>query len=419
MRAGSTGNRLGVRGSLIVVLAATAVACGGGSGPGGGAKEPASGEGSEGGDLSAQFERETEPAEKHAVKAPGAFVAMIEGKAPPKVERAEKSWSISVDAGFGGSELQCLVYDDVIDPGTAAYAMVKAAAKDVTFKSLAPYFLEPLDLEPIIGIRGLYHVERDGTLLAGDIKLAVLARSERPMACWHDAPGYAKSFARVTSQFAKSFQFQRTQPSPMRAELWATSLEGMPIGFGREGVYLVEDGTMRKVSLSARFLPAGPGEMAFEDEVQVLGYDKDGTLATGKYMSIENGETNLNIDVEKTKTGYNYVGTIQGKEVKGSFKTKTPVKVQRAVENKLKAVAKDKKKAKFEQWEYHPSLDASKGTLVTYEVTPESDGMTIVTSVGKRSATLKGDARGVVKQVLFAVGQRQLKVELLEEKGEL
>lgn len=418
MRAGSTGNRLGVRVSVVAAFTAMALACGG-SGGGSGAKEPETGEPGEAGDLSAQFERESEPAEKHAVKAPGAFTAMIEGKAPPKVERAEKSWSITVDAGFGGSELQCLVYDDVIDPGTAAYAMVKAAAKDVSFKALSPYFLEPLGVEPILGIRGLYHVERDGTLLAGDIKLAVLARSERPMACWHDAPGYAKSFARITTEFAKSFQFQRTQPSPMRAELWGTSLEGIPIGFGREGVYLLEDGTMRKVSLSARFLPAGPGEMAFEDEVQVLAYDKEGILATGKYMSIENGETNLNIDVEKTKAGYNYVGTIQGKEVKGSFKTKTPVKVQRSVENKLKAAAKNKKKSKFEQWEYHPSLDASQGTLVSYEVTPEAEGMTIVTSVGKRSATLKGDARGVVKQVLFAVGQRQLKVELLQEAGEL
>ena len=416
MRVASTGNRLGVRVS-VVALAFAGIACGG-SGAGGGAKEPEAGEQGESGDLTAQFEREAGPLEKHAVKAEGAFTATIEGKAPPKVERSEKSWSITVDVGWGGSELQCLVYDDVIDPGTAAYAMVKAAAKDVNFKALAPYFLEHLGLEPILGIRGLYHVERDGTLLAGDIKLAVLARSERPMACWHDAPGYAKAFARVTSEFAKSFQFQRSEPAPMRAELWAMTMEDVPIGFTREAAYLLEDGTLRKVSLGARFLPAGPGEMAFEDEVQVLAFDKDGTLATGKYMSIENGETNLNIDVEKTKAGYNYVGTIQGKEVKGSFKTKTPIKVQRAVENKLKAAGKNKKKAKFEQWEYHPSLDASKGTLVSYEVTPESEGMSILTSVGKRSATLKADPRGVVGQVMFGVGSRQLKLQLLEEAGE-
>jgi hypothetical protein len=411
------GNRLGVRVSVVVALGLLELACGG-AGSGGGAKEPADGEQGESGDLAAQFEREAGPLEKHPVKAEGAFTAMIEGKAPPKVERAEKSWSITVDVGWGGSELQCLVYDDVIDPGTAAYAMVKAAAKDVQFKALSPYFLEPIGLEPILGIRGLYHVERDGTLLAGDIKIAVLARSERPMACWHDAPGYAKAFARVTSELGKSFQFQRSLPNPVRAELWATSMEGMPIGFTRESAYLLEDGTLRKVSLGARFLPAGPGEMAFEDEVQVLGFDKDGTLSTGKYMSIENGETNLSIDIEKTKTGYNYVGTIQGKEVKGNFKTKTPIKVQRAVENKLKAAGKSKKKAKFEQWEYHPSLDAAKGTLVAYEVTPDSEGMSILTSVGKRSATLKADARGVVGQAMFSVGSRQLKVELLEEAGE-
>lgn len=383
-----------------------------------GGEQPAGGAQAEG-SVKEQFAREADPIQKQVVRAGDAFTAYIEARSAPKIERKGPAWNVTADVGWGGSSVQCFVYDEPIDTGTAAHTMLKAAAKGVTFKGLGPYFLDHLGLDPIVGIRGVYHVERNGTTMAGDLKLAVVPRSERPVMCWHDAPGYAKSFARLTTEFANSFQFKSTMPEPVRAELWTITLDGTPIGFSRDAFYRLADGNIRKTSLSARFLPIAPGEMAFNDEAEISTSDTDGALTAGRFIELENGESKLTIDVERTKWGYDYVGTSQNKEVKGSFKAKQPIKVRLAFDKKLRALGGKTKKARFEQWEYHPSLDVAKGSRVSYDVSSTADGMTIVSKLGSRSATLRATPRGIVKHVELAVGAKRVLVDLVEEKGEL
>lgn len=418
----NSGRKLGAPGRWIVVAPLLTLACAGANAAGSGPSNGAPGGGDSGtgnGDLKAQFEREAEPAQKHVVRGGDAFSAYIEAKSPPKVERKGPTWSVTADLGWGGGDVQCLVYDDVIDAGTAAHTMLKAAAKDVSFKGLAPYFLEHHGLDPVVGIRGVYQVVRNGTTLAGDFKLAVAPRMEHPVMCWHDAPGYAKSFARVTTEFAKSFEFKSNEPPHARGELWTLTLDGTPVGFSRDLFYQLEDGGVRSVTLSANFVPAAPGEMSFNDEAKIETLSKDGTLTTGRFITIENGESQLSMDVERTKAGYDYVGTVQNKEVKGHFKPKEPIKGQLTLEQKLRALGGKAKKAKFEQWEYLPSLDSAGGTRVSYEVTSAADGMTIETRMGNRGATLKATPRGVVKQAILALGAKKLQVDLVEAKGEL
>jgi hypothetical protein len=369
------------------------------------------------GNVKAKLEQEADPIGKQPVKGGDVFSAYIEAKSAPKVERKEQGFAVTTDLGWGGS-LECFVYDKVIDAGAAVNIMLKEAAKNVKFKYLSPYFVDHQGLDPIIAVRGIYQVEREGKTLAGDFKLMVVPRSEHPLMCWLDSPGYAKSFARVGAEFAKSFKFDSTRAAPTRGELWIVSLDGVPVGFSRDQTY-VHDGKVSSISLSARFIPAGPGEMSFEDEAQILTLDKDGEITTGRYVSAENGEPNYTIDIEHTKNGYNYVGTIQGKALNGSFKTKQPLKAQYAAQKKLKTLASSRKKAKFEEMEYDPSVDAQNGSLVTYEVTPEGDGMTIVSTTGHRGMTMKANGRGVVKQILLATGAKKIEANLVEESGEL
>jgi len=174
-----------------------------------------------------------------------------------------------------------------------------------------------------------------------------------------------------------------------------------------------------RIALSARFLPAGPGEMSFDDDAEIITMDKDGAIATGKYVSAENGETAYTIDIERTKAGYNYVGTIQGKAVNGSFKSKQPLRGHYAVELKLKGLAASKKKAKFEEMEYDPSVDAANPSKVSYEVAPEGDGMVVSSSLGQRGMTSKANGQGVVKQILLSSGSKKVQIDLVEESGGL
>jgi hypothetical protein len=370
------------------------------------------------GTVKEKLEQEADPIGKQPVRGGDTFSAYFEAKAPPTVERKEQGFSVRADLGWG-SPIECFVYDHVIDAGSAANIMLKEAAKNVKFKYLAPYFVDHQGLEPMVSIRGLYQVEREGKVFAGDFKLMVAPRSEYPIMCWLDSPGYAKSFARATSEFAKSFKFQSKRPAPTRGELWFVSVEGIPVGFSRETTFVQEGGKVMRIALGARFMPAGPGEMSFDDDAEVITMDKDGAIAAGKYVSAENGEPNYTVDVERTKTGYNYVGTMQGKSVSGSFKPKQPLKGHYAVEKRLKVMAAAKKKVKFEEMEYDPSVDVANGSKVEYEVTPEGNGFTVVSSLGRRGMTLKTNAQGVARQILLATGAKQIQIDLVEESGEL
>jgi len=368
--------------------------------------------------VAAQFARESEPIAKQLVKVDGTFTAYIEAKSPPKLKQAGQVVTVSVDLGWD-AEVQCYVYTQPIDAGGASHALLEAAAKAVKFKSVGPYFLDHHTLEPMLGIRGLYHVERDGTLLAGDFKLMAMPRSEHPVLCTHDGPGYAKSFQRVSTEFAKSFRFESEQPSPQRGELWAMTLDGTPAGFSRDTTYQLEDGKVRRLSLSARFITSAPGEMSFQDKADIVTCDKDGALISGKYLSLGNGQLEIEIDVSRSKTGYDYVGTIEGKKVTGSFKSKQPVTTRYAVERKFKALARAGKPAKFDQWEYTPSVDPIAASKVSYDMTPNDDGFNIVSTLAERSITLKANSHGVLRQGLVDLGSRKVQIDLVEEVGEL
>jgi len=246
-----------------------------------------------------------------------------------------------------------------------------------------------------------------------------MPRSEHPVVCTHDAPGYAKSFQRVSTEFAKSFQFKSEELTPSRGEFWTMTFDGMPVGFSRDTTYTLDDGKVRRLTLGARFLPTAPGEMSFEDEAEIVTSDTEGALVSGKYLLIQNGQLKHDIDVARTKTGYDYSGTVDNKKVTGSFGSKQAIKAPHATERKFKALARGGKQAKFEQWEYEPSVDAAAASKVSYDVTSVDDGMTIVSTLGGRSITLKANAHGVVREALFAVGTQQFQIDLVEEIGQL
>lgn len=369
-------------------------------------------------ELQQQFLREADPIQKHPVKGGTVWRAYLEAAGPPEVETQEGYLAITANLGWE-SDVYCFVYGEMIDAGGSSKALIGEAAKAVDFQQLTPYRLDHVGLEPVLSIRGLYHVEQDGVLATGDYKLTVVPRAEHPLICIHDAPGYAQSFARVTTEFAKSFEFEHTTPDPLRGELWSMSLEDMPIGFTKRSTYALKDGNFRTVTITARFLPTSPGELAFEDHVSVVNSDSDGAIVSAKYVSLENGETDIEMDLEKSKQGYNYAGTIQGKNVQGTFRAAQPLMSRDGLERRLKKLARDNKKSKFELLEYVPSIDPTQPSKVSYELTPEGDELHLKVSLGQRSMLMRANKHGVIRQVLMQAGPRTLEIGLLEERGEL
>lgn len=369
-------------------------------------------------DVKAQFERESEPVAKQPVDGKGNWAAYIEAKTPPQVIQHDQFLEVVADVGWD-SELHCFVYQEAIDSAGAIHAMLQAAGKNVEFQAVTPYALARDGLVPMIGVRGIYQVKQDGVLMAGDYKLMVMPRGEFPVLCVHDAAGFAQSFMRVTTEFASSFKYQSNQNAVVRGELWSVTLDETPVGFSQHSTYALDGGKVRRVSLSASFIPTAPGQLALEDRVSIVTSDASGNLIDGKYITFENGETALSLDVERSKQSYNYVGTIQNKEVRGSFKSKKPVVTAYAFEKRIKGMAKKPQKTSFDQWEYTPGIDPAQASKVTYDVTPGDGSLLVVASIGQRAVTMHANPKGVVDEVQMPVGSRNVESKLLEEVGDL
>jgi hypothetical protein len=369
-------------------------------------------------DVKAQFGRESEPIAKQPVDGKGNWSAYIESAKPPQVIAHDQFLEVVADMGWD-SELHCFVYQEAIDAAGAIHTMLQAASQNVEFQAVTPYALERDGLVPMIGVRGIYQVKQDGVLMAGDYKLMVMPRTDFPILCVHDAAGFANSFVRVTTEFARSFKYPSDQNTVVRGELWSVTLDDTPVGFSQHSTYALEGGKMRRVSLSASFIPTAPGQLAFEDRVSIVTSDAAGNLIDGKYITFENGETALSLDVERSKQNYNYVGTIQNKEVRGNFKSKKPVVTAYAFEKRIKGIVKKPQKTSFEQWEYTPGIDPAQASKVTYDVTPQEDALVVVASIGQRAVTMHANAKGVVDELEMPVGSRTVESNLLEEVGDL
>jgi archaellin len=369
-------------------------------------------------DVKAQFKRESDPIAKQPVDGKGNWSAYIEAKSPPQVIAHDQFLEVVADLGWE-SEVHCFVYQEGIDAAGAVHTMLQAASQSVEFQAVTPYALERDGLVPMIGVRGIYQVKQNEVLMAGDYKLMVMPRSDFPVLCVHDAAGYAVSFIRVTTEFARSFKFETETLPVVRGELWSVTLDETPVGFSQHTTYQVAGGNLRRVSLSASFIPTAPGQLALEDRVSIVNSDAAGNLIDGKYITFENGETSLSLDIERAKQNYNYVGTVQNKDVRGTFKSKKPVMTEYAFEKRIKGIAKKPQKTSFEQLEYTPGIDPAQPSKVTYEVTPEEGAVSVIASVGQRAVMMHANSKGVIDKLKMPVGARNVESNLLEEVGDL
>lgn len=367
-------------------------------------------------DIKAQFERESESIGKHPVRAEGLWSASMEAKTKPLVVQHEQALEVIADLGWD-SELHCFVHQGAINAATMIHAMLQAAPPNVQFQTVTPYGFDRQGLVPWMGIRAIYQVEQDGVLMNGDYKLMIMPRSEYPVWCFHDAAGYSQSFLRVTSDFAKSFEFPSPELPPTRGELWRLTLDQLPVGYSQDTTFALPKGQMRRVSTSSSFIPVAPGQLTLEDRSSVVISDAGGALISASYTNFENGSPSMALEVQRGRQGYRYSGRIGDRDVSGTFKSKKPILTSHAFESRVKALTKKPQSATFDQWEYIPGIDPAGASKVTYEVTPNADALKIVASVGQRAVTMHTNTSGVVEQLQIPVDSLTIESRLVEAVG--
>lgn len=365
--------------------------------------------------LKAQFEREAPPTALQPVSV-GALHGEIESDAPPTVEREAGLHRVTARPESIG-DVQCYVYDDVIDTASSLHALLSQAASKVALKQVAPYPLAHDHLDPIVGVRALYHLQRSEGLVAGDYKVVVMPRPDHSVACLHDAPGYPQSFFRVASAFAKSLR-PRAAEAPHTGELWSVYVDHVPMGFSQDRRYATDEGGILQTTLESMFPQVAANELQLKDRVHLITTDSAGDVIESEHIAIEAGDKTMELELKRSPKGYRYSGTLNGTPVQGQFETPEPLRSSVALEQRLRQAAETHQAAEFSQWEYHPGVDPTAATEVRYRATPETNGMRVVMQLGQVAMTATTDAHGRPNLIEMPVGPRTVRMRVIERSGD-
>ena len=363
-----------------------------------------------------QFDRErAKIATKPVAAEDGSWSAEIEAVTTPTVGRGEGH--VVVTAQFeAATPVRCYVYDGPIDVGGSVQHMLQAISPHVEVKSATVLALEVVNHTPVVFVRAIYHKTIDGRVNAGDLKIGIAPTSNYPVMCVHDAPGYAQSFADAMLGFVGSLKHGVAERSPKRSEIWRMSLNGADMGFMQTRIYDEADGTTSSVTLSASLLPAAPGVLRTSDEANVLKIGKDGTLASGMWIEIENLDTAVEVQLERDGNAYRYEGTFKGKPISGNFETKAGLEGDDSMRRRLLASIADGKRIEFVQDQYLPGLAPTQATEVKYGFQPSNS--TLTSEMGALRMLLEVDEQGNPTSMMIPVGGSELIGTLIDETGE-
>jgi hypothetical protein len=259
----------------------------------------------------------------------------------------------------------------------------------------------------------LYTVENNGQKQLGNLKIAFYADDRRSVMCLHDEGGYRASFAKVSGSFFESFQPKAEEKlKPSYLDVSKTSIENLDIGFSVTKVLPGDvKGGKTYSTQTTSFIPASQNEMAIKDEVNLIQVDAQGRLTKGVWVEVESGELTLQIKLEPgPKGGYGYEGSVSGKPVKGELDPKQKLATPFDLIALMKKQVKSGKPFSEVLNEYHPSLDPTKVTPVTYSREAKAPPNEVTAKLGAQSITLTIDDAGVPKLVVFPIGNKTLKI---------
>jgi hypothetical protein len=371
-------------------------------------------------DVEALLAREQEKEWKRAevVDPGGKWQASIESASPPEVTQQEGFVMIQADLGQG-EPLSCFVYDEPIDAAAAISTVLAQAAKNVEVKKALPYALAVVEHEPALFVRAVYHTQVEGGLGLGDLKVMALPRLTNPTVCALDLPGYPDTFMRMSAGLAGSFQWKSPPPVPQRREIWAVSVNDVPVGFDSWSLVRDEKGTLQSVSLMSMLLPVSETELRALDNAKSSRIRPDGRILEGRWIKTVGGQAFLDIELSSKGATYTYAGQVKGEKVEGKVQAKGGLVGTLGVAKRLQKLAAKGEAAKFEMQEYQPGLDPTKATTVAYAYAPGSGGGEAKATVGDKTVTFGLDSSGLPNLVSHAMGGNQLVLKRVDTLGEL
>lgn len=363
-------------------------------------------------EIEALFSREKEvPAAREAQGPDGAWTAQFPSDSEVTITPGDghvlAEFSLGTEA-----KTRCVFYDEAVDAGQTIGTVLDGVAKKGTIERALPYRVATAQGLPVVFLEARYTIAVEGGKQAGSLKVAISPRLQTPVFCYLDEPGYAGAFENAVTHVLTTLSTKEPSPQPAYAEVWAHSIDGQAFGF--QWLQMLDEGAGKRttITISANFIPAGPGELSISDEVEVMKSDKSGVFE-GTFYEVEGKEVAHDLTLQRSgKSKFTATGKVQGKDFKADF---TAPKLFDDIDSYRLVRQNHKKTTKLTSTEFVPSVDPSAAAGVSYAI----DGKSRSVTIGVADLSLVGSLteEGLISQVVAKMGEREVKTEIIHRAG--
>lgn len=348
------------------------------------------------------------------------FRGQAETSGQPEVTPHEGFLQVSIPVGTAVN-MECFVYPKHLDSGAALLGFIQSVTEGVQLVQLRPVEIAAVGVDAVVVAHANYVTETPAGKQGGVLKIAVRAKSGNSVLCYHDEPGFSKSFSRMVQTFAGSLEAVDTEEVPsLYSELQRVSFRDVPVGFERRRVLTGKDGGKVHEVISMMLMPRSAVDLLAEDSSHVTTTDSKGRVVSIRSAEGSSGEATVDLTVERTsKNVYAYQGALSGKEVSGTFKSKDKAGLpgDELVEARLRDQLFDGKTKSLAFESYDPALDLNAPTQLT--ITPlNAAERTAQVAMGAIKIDGQVDANGRLSKANINLGPAVLTMERIAEAGQ-
>jgi hypothetical protein len=369
-------------------------------------------------DPEGAYARELQPLAKTPLKF-DKLSGQAEAAGAPTYKDMDGSVQLTIPVGTEAS-VQCFVYKKQVDAGGTVLKVMKEVGKNVDVRLFKVQDVSLVGDYPAVFLEAQYLAKTAKGQALGELKSMFYQHPVNPMLCIHDELGYNETFQRVTKGLAASIKIAGLSVAPTKlVEVYVDKIDGHPVGFSSSVVLPNKNGKRAAVSRSTMFLPKAENDLTIQDKASSEIWDADGRLLEAIYADSDAGEISMAIALKKVgPTEYAYKGKHGGKDLEGTFKTKSKrgLTTDKVLADLVVRELLSGKSSELTVEEYHASVNPEAALEVSYK-TASKEKRQITTMIGDAQATLTSDPKGRLEKAEIPVGTTSITHERIFSRG--
>ena len=253
----------------------------------------------------------------------GWLQANVPGEVPHKVEKQSDGYSLTIQLGK-----ELTVSCEVLR-GSRDLAALLAETAEISFGELSKTNGEiearavqsteagAVGHHPFLALRWLYRAKLKGELRVGGLQQFAADLGDAVVYCANDELGYARTFDAVARTLTTGL---RLDGKPVDAgyfgEINVINIDGQRVGVASTTLTRDADGDTKVSNKSAMLLQRTPGQLIYQDVVDIQWVRPDGSLINALQVKAEQGRLSENLRLNPGEEGrWKAVGTLAGKDV--------------------------------------------------------------------------------------------------------